>query len=171
MVSPQMRSTEPDRAAAAPYLLASIAAGSAARAQARARDPRPRDVTHRSHRGAPALIRFALAGLLGKEVRPSVLGVVGGKTSQCSASRSAATIGNARSRLMRVTPAIATHTAKAAFARPDQPSPSSAPQALLLGHGTGVRGVPGYAPRGPDTGKDRLERSFIVEYPDAGVLE
>jgi pilus biogenesis lipoprotein CpaD len=68
-----------------------------------------------------------------------------------------------------VTPAIATHAAKAAFARPDQPSPSSPPQALLLGHGTGVRGVvPGPAPRGPDTGKDRLEPSFIIEYPDAG---
>jgi hypothetical protein len=99
MVSLQMRSTEPDRAAAAPCLPASIAAGGAARAQAPARDPRPRDATHRSHRGAPALIRFALAGLLGEEVRPSVVGVVGGKTSQSPASRSAATIGSARSEL------------------------------------------------------------------------
>ena len=149
MVSPQMRSSGPDRAAAAPCLPASIAAGGAARARTPACDPRPHDATQRSHRGLPALIRSALAGPLGEEVRPSVVAGAGGKNIPIlGASCRGKDWQRQESEHMPMTPAKVAHAAKAAFARPDQPSPSSAPQALLLGHGSGICGVPGHAPRG-----------------------
>jgi pilus assembly protein CpaC len=65
-----------------------------------------------------------------------------------------------------LTPYLATHAAKADFARPDKGfAPSDTLQELFLGHINRSYGVPGHMPRGRTEG----DHGFIGKDPDAGV--
>ena len=78
MVSPRGRRAGLDGATAGLCLLAMLAAGGSAGAQATARDPwPPGDATHRSHILVPALTRFPLEGEYGFIVEFPEAGVQG----------------------------------------------------------------------------------------------
>jgi pilus assembly protein CpaC len=111
---------------------------------------------------------LAMAGLISDDTRQSVEGVPGIKNIPILGAlfRSNDYQRKESELVILVTPYLATHAAKADFARPDQGfAPSSSLQELFLGHINRIYGVPGHVPRGRYEG----DYGFIVEYPDAGV--
>jgi pilus assembly protein CpaC len=111
---------------------------------------------------------LAMAGLISDDTRQSVEGVPGIKNIPILGAllRSNDYRRKESELVLLVTPYLATHAAKADFARPDQGfAPSSTLQELFLGHINRIYGVPGHVPRGRYEG----EYGFIVEFPNAGV--
>src|SRR6185295_2133570 len=189
MVSPPGRRTGPGWAAAALCLLAMLAAGGSAGAQAPGRDPcPPGNTTHRSPIVVPAPTRFALTRKISIGVdksmlielpvdlrnlivsNPEILDAMGNKNIPILGAvfRSNDYQRKESELVILVTPYLTRHAAKADFARPDKGfAPSRNLQELVLGHTNRIYGVPGHLPRARyDYG---LDRCFIVEYPDAVV--
>lgn len=111
---------------------------------------------------------LAMAGLLSDETRQSVEGLPGLKDLAVLGAlfRSNDYRRRESELVILVTPYMATHAPRGAFARPDGGyAPSSTLQELLLGHLNRIYGPPGYRPHGRYEG----EVGFIVDYPDSGV--
>jgi Flp pilus assembly secretin CpaC len=178
MVSLRGRRTGFDWAAAAAALclLAMLAAGGSAGAQASARAPwPPGDATHRSHIVAPALTRFALTRKITIGVDKSMLI----ELPVDLAARPRLQSGNPRHR-GAILPAIFllakdVGDANAFFFGADEqklvflevtvaPDLSDALACLIPAHSRRIYGVPGHAPPARYEG----DYGFIIEYPNAG---
>ncbi len=111
---------------------------------------------------------LAMAGLLSDETRQSVEGVPGVKDLPVLGAlfRSNDYRRRESELVILVTPYLATHAAKAEFARPDGGfAPSSTLRELFMGHINRIYGSPGRPPQGRYEG----DYGFIIDYPDAGV--
>lgn len=111
---------------------------------------------------------LAMAGLLSDETRQSVEGVPGLKDIAVLGAlfRSNDYRRRESELVILVTPYMATHAPRSAFARPDGGyAPTSTLKELLFGHLNRIYGPPGYHPHGRYEG----DVGFIVDYPDSGV--
>ena len=180
MVSLRGRRTGFDWAAAALCLLAMLAAGGSAGAQASARAPWPSgDATHRSHIMVPALTRFALTRKITIGVDKSMLI----ELPDDLAERPRLQSGNPRHRgailLAIYLLAKDVGDANAFFfgadeqklvvlevtVAPDLSGLSDALARLIPAHSRRIYGVPGHAPPARYEG----DYGFIIEYPNAEV--
>jgi len=111
---------------------------------------------------------LAMAGLLSDDVRQSVEGVPGIKNLPVLGAlfRSNDYQRKESELVILVTPYLATHAAKAEFARPDSGyAPSSTLRELFMGHINRIYGPPRHVPQGRYEG----EFGFIIDYPDPGL--
>jgi pilus assembly protein CpaC len=111
---------------------------------------------------------IAMAGLLSDETRQGVEGLPGIKDLPVLGAlfRSNDYKRKESELVILVTPYLASHAAKAEFARPDGGyAPSSALRELLMGHINRIYG----APDRPPPGRYEGDYGFIIEYPDGGV--
>jgi pilus assembly protein CpaC len=110
---------------------------------------------------------LAMAGLLSDQTRQSVEGLPSLKDVPVLGAlfRSNDYQRRESELVILVTPYLATHAPKSAFARPDGGyAPTSTLRELFLGHINRIYGPPGYRPHGRYEG----DFGFILDYPDGG---